>query len=90
MPQFEPVRSYDADAGRLKNLIGALERSMAMLTSDVQQEERKTGVFEIESPCYSILARQLRSRRDNIASTVTVLAERLRGVAPPEFAQAAE
>jgi hypothetical protein len=90
MPQFEPVHSYDADVGRLKNLIGELERSMAMLTSDVQREEQKTGVFEIESPCYSILARHLRSRRDNIASTVAVLAKRFRGVAPAEFAQAAE
>lgn len=73
------LRSATADyaayqpTGRVEGLIGVLQGQIALLTSDIETEERKSAIADLENPEYSLLAKSLRSRRSNIESTIQSL-----------------
>jgi hypothetical protein len=54
-------------------LIGDLSRKMTILTADIEHEEERAGVRDLEDPAYPVLARSLRMRRDNIGATIALL-----------------
>ena len=58
---------------RIAILIADLSRSVAYLTADIEHEEARAGVRDLADPTYSVLARSLRARRDNIAATIASL-----------------
>jgi hypothetical protein len=61
-------------------MLADLDRTIRLLDGDIGAEEERTQVFNIFDPLYSILARTLLSRRDNLKVTVTTLAQRLRSI----------
>jgi len=47
------------------------------LNIDIANEEELTGIEDMADPEYSIVARTLRARRDNLTATVKLLSRRL-------------
>ena len=47
------------------------------LNIDIANEEELTGIEDMADPEYSIVARTLRARRDNLAATIQLLSRRV-------------
>jgi hypothetical protein len=75
---------YSREAEQTKSLIADLDRIVQILDVDVADEEERAGVFDTTRPEYSILARALKARRDNLVDTIAALRQRLPNV--KEFA----
>lgn len=58
---------------RLSALIADLWLRVDLMNADILEEEAKARVFDPRQPEYSLLARNLRARRDNLLSTIAVL-----------------
>ena len=48
-------------------------RSVGVLTVDIERKEARHGVRELADPAYPVLARSLRTRRENIGATIASL-----------------
>jgi hypothetical protein len=73
-------------------MLDDLNRTIRLLDGDIAAEEARTQVFDIFDPLYSMLARTLVARRDNLNVTVAALQRRLHDVtsaAPTAIAEAA-
>jgi hypothetical protein len=62
-----------ANRFQIATLIESLLRSVEILTVDIEHEETRAGVLDRSDPAYPVLARSLRSRRDNIRATIASL-----------------
>jgi hypothetical protein len=62
---------------KLDALISDLRGRVQLLDSDIQDEEKRTGIFNVSNSAYPILARSLRTRRANLLASITILASRL-------------
>ncbi|QQN62826.1 hypothetical protein JIR23_25210 [Bradyrhizobium diazoefficiens] len=72
MSRFEATASL-----QLHVLISDLHWRIQMLESDIAEEERKAGNADPDSPTYSMLALNLRARRDNLRTSIALLEARL-------------
>lgn len=71
--------SHSGIAGEtLSALIADLKRRIDLIDSDIAEAENQAGIFDVRQRTYPLLALILRARRDNIASTISVLEERAR------------
>jgi hypothetical protein len=61
-------------------MLADLDSTIRLLEDDIAAEQVRTQVFDIFDPLYSMLARTLVERRDNVKVTVTTLAHRLRSI----------
>jgi hypothetical protein len=64
-------------AAQIKTLINSINRSVQSLNYDIETEEERTRCWDCRDPAYSVLARSLTARRDNLAATIAALEERL-------------
>ena len=72
--RLETLRGTAAVNGlQIATLIGNLSRSVELLTVDIEHEETQAGVRDLSDPAYPVLARSLRTRRDNIRVTIASL-----------------
>ena len=55
---------------QITTLIGDLSRKADILTADIEHEEMRSGVRDLVDLAYSVLARSLRVRRENIRVTI--------------------
>jgi hypothetical protein len=62
---------------KLRALVADLQLRIEVLDTDIQNEEQRTGVFDVDNVAYPILARTLRARRDNLSATIRVLESHL-------------
>ncbi|WP_426437463.1 hypothetical protein [Bradyrhizobium genosp. P] len=62
---------------KLHALIADLRWRVQLLDSDIHEEERRTGLFDVSNIAYPVLARNLRARRNNLSLTIMVLESRL-------------
>ena len=58
---------------QIATLIGDLSRKADILTADIEHEDMRSGVRDLADPAYSVLARSLRMRRENIRVTIASL-----------------
>lgn len=72
----EVSRSGAAGEFRLDALIADLWWRVRLLNTDIIEEEARAGVFDVLQPTYPLLAANLRARRDNLVSTISVLEQR--------------
>ena len=71
---LETLRGTAAINGlQIATLIGSLSRSVALLTIDIEHEEGRAGVRDLSDPGYPVLARSLRTRKDNLMETIASL-----------------
>jgi hypothetical protein len=61
-----------------RRFIGDLRRLVRLLDNDIKFEEEQTGISDLANSGYSVTARQLRARRDNLAATIFELEKRSR------------
>ena len=64
-------------AMKLHALISDLRWRVQLLDSDIQDEEKRTGISNVSNAAYPILARNLRTRRGNLLATITMLESQL-------------
>jgi hypothetical protein len=69
------VDTSHKELARIETLIVNLTRSVDILNVDIESEEERTRVKDTFAPSYPILARQLRTRRDNLTTTINALQE---------------
>jgi hypothetical protein len=74
----EGSRSGIAGELQISALIADLWWRVDLMNSDILEEEAKAGVFDAGQPTYPLLAVNLRARRDNLVSTISILEERAR------------
>jgi ABC-type transporter Mla subunit MlaD len=60
---------------RSERLVSDLRRLVHLLDCNICSEEERTGIFDRANSNYSVTARQLRARRDNLAATISKLEE---------------
>jgi flagellar FliJ protein len=58
---------------RTKRLVSDLRRLVRLLEHDINYEEQRTGISDLANSNYSVAARQFRTRRDNLAATISEL-----------------
>jgi IS5 family transposase len=64
----------------IRTMLADLERTKQLLDGDIVAEEKRAQVFEKSDPLYSILARTLVERRNNLKATVNALEQRLKAI----------
>jgi hypothetical protein len=69
--------STSRQAAVIRSLVEDLERTIQILNIDICTEEERVRVFDKADPLYSVLARTLTARRDNLIVTVADLEKRL-------------
>ena len=65
------------EMAQIETLIASLSRSVELLCSDIEAEEKRVRVHDVSDPAYPSLARHLRSRRAKLNETVAALRSRL-------------
>jgi hypothetical protein len=74
-----------AEPEQIETLIANLCGRVRLLDSDIEAEEERTQCSDRRDAAYSLLARTLIVRRDNLFATVAVLQERLATLEAPEW-----
>jgi len=62
---------------RVQRLIAELDRDIAQLEASLAAEEAASQISDLKDVRYSLMARQLRARRDNLMNTKLALLTRL-------------
>ena len=65
------------EVAQIRTMIVDLERAVQILSSDIAIEEKCSRVPYPSDPAYSIFARTLTARRDNLTVTIATLEQRL-------------
>lgn len=84
--------STSRQAAVIRSMVKDLQRTIQILLIDICTEEERVQVFDKTDPLYSVLARTLTSRRDNLIVTVADLEKRLYTITqsiPPSISEAA-
>jgi hypothetical protein len=68
------------EVAQIRTLIVDLDRVVQILASGIATEEERSRVFDRSDPAYSILARTLAARRDNLKITIAALEQRLEDI----------
>ena len=71
------VEAASIAATQIKTLIDSLSRCQQSLNCDIATEVERTRCSDDSDPAYSVLARSLIPRRDNVGATIAILQERL-------------
>jgi len=67
-------------AAVIRGMMRDLGRTVQILNIDISTEEERVHVFDRSEPSYPILARTLKTRRDNLLVTIAALGQRLPAV----------
>ena len=70
---------------QIETLVVSLGDRVRLLDCDIEAEEERTRCKDRRDAGYSVLARTLIARRDNLSATITALRERLAALEAPEW-----
>jgi hypothetical protein len=65
------------EAAKIRTMIVDLDRTVQILDCDIATEEERARVSDRFDAAYPILARALKTRRDNLKDTIAALEKRL-------------
>jgi hypothetical protein len=68
-----PQRDTLARAASAENLVASLRETQLALQENIRAEEERTSLTDENDPCYSILARSMRARAENLKMTIAIL-----------------
>ena len=77
MSRLETFLNHPSTAMKLQALTADLRWRIQLLESDIRDEEKRMGISNLSNSAYPIFARNLRTRRDNLLATITMLESRL-------------
>jgi hypothetical protein len=72
----DPQRNDVNQRGGLTRLVASLRETERALWENITSEEQRTNRHDPNDPLYSILARSLRARLDNLKQTIATLEAR--------------
>ena len=72
-------------SAKVEGLVISLSRRLQLLESDIEAEEERTKCKDRRDDNYSVLARTLIARRENLSATIAALRERLATLEASEF-----
>ena len=68
-----PQRDTPSRTATAESLVAAMRETEFALRESIKAEEDRTSLRDLNDPCYSILARSMRARADNLKMTITML-----------------
>src|ERR1700761_9294328 len=68
---------FERDRAKAEALIADLARTLHAVSADLAAEETRTGITDVSNPAYSLFARYLRTRHDNLSNTIAEIRARL-------------
>ena len=68
--RLETLLNHPRTAMKLQALIADLRWRVQLLDCDIKDEEKRTDISDVSNTAYPILARNLRTRRDNLLATL--------------------
>ena len=68
-----PHRDTLARATSAEKLVASLRETELALRENIRAEEERTSLTDENDPCYSILARSMRARVENLKMTIAIL-----------------
>jgi hypothetical protein len=74
---FDTSKAAQREAVQIWKMIVDLDRYVQLLNCDITTEEERTRISDRSDAAYSILARMMATRRDNLKDTITALERRL-------------
>jgi hypothetical protein len=74
---FDTSEAGQREAEKIRKMIGDLDRSVQLLNCDIASEEERTRISDRSDAAYSLLARMLAARRENLRETIAALEQRL-------------
>jgi hypothetical protein len=77
--RFETPSYSDKTTRKTQTLLTELQRQVELVDADIAEEERRTKVHDVSEPTYSLLARNLRGRSNNLLATIAILKRQLGG-----------
>jgi hypothetical protein len=80
------VEAAAITAAQIRTLIDGISRCVQSLNCEIEAEEDRTRCWDCRDPAYSILARGLTARRDNLTATTAALQARLAPTEAPTCA----
>jgi hypothetical protein len=79
---MKQLQMSPGEMAQISTLISNLTRSVELLHFDIDFEEERARIRDLSDPAYPILARHLRTRRENLMETIAALEARAGGVGP--------
>jgi hypothetical protein len=76
-PTMKHLQNSQREVAQINTLISNLARSVELLNFDIDFEEERARIRDFSDPAYPILARHLRTRRENLMETIAALQARL-------------
>jgi hypothetical protein len=79
-PRRRSTTDYETalrEMAQIRTMITNLDRSICLLSCDIEIEEDRAGVRGLSDETYPMLARALATRRENLTLTRAALTERL-------------
>jgi hypothetical protein len=74
---FDTSEAKQRAAVKIRKMIGDLDRNVHLLNCEIASEEVRTRISDRSDAAYSILARMLAIRCDNLRDTIAALERRL-------------
>jgi len=68
-----PERDTLSKAATAESLVASLRQTEFALREGIKAEEERTSLRDQSDPCYSILARSMRARAENLKMTIALL-----------------
>jgi hypothetical protein len=81
---FDTNAAVQRETTQIWKMIGDLHRSVQLLDCDIATEEERTRISDKSDAAYSILARMMAARRDNLMDTINALKKRFPSLDPAE------
>jgi len=73
IPRYETQSDDIRATMKLRALVADLQLRVQVLDADIHDEEQRTSLFDVAHVAYPVLARNLRTRRDNLVATIRML-----------------
>jgi hypothetical protein len=77
IPRHETQPDDISATMKLRALVADLHSRIQVFDADIHDEEQRTGILDVASVAYPTLARNLRTRRDNLLTTIRMLESHL-------------
>jgi hypothetical protein len=73
MVRQQQFKTLPRNVAQIETFIARLARTAALLDEDIEREEERTSIRDLRDPGYPIVARTLRTRRDNLRASISAL-----------------
>jgi len=73
------IQTFNHERHTASKLVTTIRETAEAIATAIEVEERRTRSCDLRDPCYSILARSMRARLDNLKVTIAILEAKAAG-----------